>query len=132
MHGKTKILHLHHEFIQSIQPRDLKSCIYCLPQVTNYFFTINHPSYAKWLVRYCDKHFFLFLMIIKKGCFGIKRIKKDFLRLPIDLTLEQIVNAEVKRLEFHILTIQCLQNRIELRVVFSESRFFQEFLLSLI
>ena len=31
----------------------------------------------------------------KKGCFGIKRTKKDFSRLPIDLTLEQIVNADV-------------------------------------
>ena len=56
--------------------------------------------------------FFFFFMITKKGCFGIKRIKKDFLTLQIDLTLEEIVNAEVKRLEFHILTIQCLQNRI--------------------
>ena len=30
----------------------------------------------------------------KKGCFGIKRTKMDFSRLPIDLTLEQTVNAD--------------------------------------
>ena len=29
----------------------------------------------------------------KKGCFGIKRTKKDFSRLPIDL--KQTVNADV-------------------------------------
>ena len=30
----------------------------------------------------------------KKSCFSIKRTKKDFSRLPIDLTLEQTVNAD--------------------------------------
>ena len=30
----------------------------------------------------------------KKGCFGIKRTKEDLSRLPIDLTLEQTVNAD--------------------------------------
>ena len=29
----------------------------------------------------------------KKDCFGIKRTKKDISRLPVDLTLEQTVNA---------------------------------------
>ena len=31
----------------------------------------------------------------KKDCFGIKRTKRDFSRLPIDLILEQTVNADV-------------------------------------
>ena len=30
----------------------------------------------------------------KKGCFGIKRTKKDFSRCPIDITFEQTVNAD--------------------------------------
>ena len=30
----------------------------------------------------------------KKDCFGIKRTKKDISRLPVDLTLEQTVNAD--------------------------------------
>ena len=90
MHGKTEILHLHQEFIQSIQLGDLESCI-CLPQITNHFFTFNHPNYAKWLVQYYDKHYFSFFH--DKGCFGVKRTKKDFSRFPTDLPLEQTVNA---------------------------------------
>ena len=30
----------------------------------------------------------------KKGCFGMERTKKNFSRIPIDLTLEQTVNAK--------------------------------------
>ena len=64
----------------------------------------------------------------KKDCFGIKRTKKDFSRLRIDLTLEQTVkaDAEAKRLEFHILQIQYLQDSDGLIVILSEWRFFQK------
>ncbi|GFV92984.1 uncharacterized protein TNCV_3426961 [Trichonephila clavipes] len=31
------------------------------------------------------------------GCFGIKRTDKPFSRIPIDLTLEQTINAEAAR-----------------------------------
>ena len=108
MHGKTaqfwfeyiEMLHLYHEFIRSIRLGDLELYIYGLPRITNYFFTFNHPNYARWLVRYHDNLLKLsethkdVYDEFKKGCFGIKRTKKDFSRLPIDLTLEQTVNAD--------------------------------------
>ena len=75
MHGKTEILHLHQEFIQTIQLGDLESCI-CLPQITNYFFTFNHPNYAKWLVQYYDNIIFLFFMI--KAALALKEPKRIF------------------------------------------------------
>ena len=108
MHGKTaqfwfeyiEMLHLYHEFVRSIRLGDLELYIYGLPRITNYFFTFNNPNDARWVVRYHDN----LLKVIethkavydkfKKGCFGIKRTKKDFSRLPIDLTLEQTVNAD--------------------------------------
>ena len=94
------MLHLYHEFIRSIRLGDLELYMYSLPQITNYFFTFNHPNYARWLVRYHDNLLKLsethkdVYDEFKKGCFGIKRTKKDFSRLPIDLTLEQTVNAD--------------------------------------
>ena len=48
------MIHLYHEFIRSIRLGDLELYIYCLPRITNYFFTFNHPNYARWLVRYHD------------------------------------------------------------------------------
>ena len=94
------MLHLYHEFIGRIRLEDFELYIYCLPRITNYFFTFYHPDYTRWVVRYhgnllklsethkdvCNE--------FKKGCFGIKRTKKDFSRRPIDLTLEQTVNAD--------------------------------------
>ena len=120
------MLHLYHEFIRSIPLRDLELYIYCLPRITN--FTFNHPNYARWLVRYHDNLLKLsethkdVYDEFKKGCFGIKRTKKDFSRLPIDLTLEQTVtaDAEAKRLEFQILQIQYLQDSDGLIVILSE------------
>ena len=108
MHGKAahfwfeyiEMLHLYHEFIRSIRLGDLELYIYCLPRINYYFFTFNHPNYARLLVRYHDNLLKLsethkdVYDEFKKGCFGIKRTKKDFSRLPIDLTLEQTVNAD--------------------------------------
>ena len=99
-----------HEFIRSIRLGDLELYIYCLPRITNYFFTFNHPNYGRWLVRY---HNLLKLSetqknvydLFKKGCFGIKRTKMDFSRLPIDLTLEQTINADVASQKTGILYI---------------------------
>ena len=142
MHRKTaqflfeyiEMLHLYHEFIRSIRLGDLELYIYGLPRITNYFFTFNHPNYARWLVRYHDNLLKLsethkdVYDEFKKDCFGIKRTKKDFSRLRIDLTLEQTVkaDAEAKRLEFHILQIRYLQDSDGLIVILSEWRFFQK------
>ena len=93
------MLHLYHVFIRSIRLEDFELYI-CLPRVTNYFFSFNHPNYARWLVRYHDNLSKLsephkdVYDEFKKDCFGIKRTKKDFLRLTIDLTFEQTVNAD--------------------------------------
>ena len=102
VHGKTmqfwfgyiEMLHLYHKFIRSIRLGDLKLYIYCLPGITYYFLTFNHPNYARWLVLYRDNLLKLsesqkdVYDEFKKGCFGIKRTKKNFPRLAIDLTLE--------------------------------------------
>ena len=40
--GYIEMLHLFHEFIRSIRLGDLELYIYCLPRITNYFFTFNH------------------------------------------------------------------------------------------
>ena len=71
-----------------------------LPRITNYFFTFNHPNYARWLLRYHDNLLKLSELHkdvyyeLKKGCFSTKRTKNNFSRLPFDLTLEQTVNRD--------------------------------------
>lgn len=71
-----------------------------LPKVTNIFFVFNQQNYARWLVLYrnnlCrveETHPGLNVQL-ERGSFGIRRTDKPFSRIPIDLTLEQTINAD--------------------------------------
>ena len=94
-------MHVYHDFTRSIRMGDLEVFISCLPKLINIFFALNHPNYARWLVKYYD--FVLQLNEthpevyneFKQGSFAIRRSEKPFSSTAIDLTLEQIINAEV-------------------------------------
>ncbi|KAL4702648.1 hypothetical protein ACJJTC_016455 [Scirpophaga incertulas] len=64
---------------------------------------INQPNYARWLVRYHENLIKLeethpqLYENMERGHFGIQRTDKSFSRQPIDLTLEQTINADVGR-----------------------------------
>ena len=61
-HGKTvkfwlgyaEMVHDYHTFARSIRLGDLELFIAMLPKITNYFFALNHPNYARWTVRCHD------------------------------------------------------------------------------
>ncbi|EFN62558.1 hypothetical protein EAG_04877, partial [Camponotus floridanus] len=82
---------------RSIRMGDFETFIYVIPKMTNLFFSVNQPNYARWCVKYLDN-----LKNVNKthpgleddfvnGCFGVKRTDKPFSRIPIDLTLEQTI-----------------------------------------
>lgn len=84
----------------SIRTADFDLFKYMLPKITNLFFVFNQPNYARWLVRY---HYNLCNVVnthpglklsFEQGSFGVKRTDKAFSRQPIDLTLEQTINAD--------------------------------------
>lgn len=85
---------------RSISMGDFEVYKYIIPKITNLFFMVNQENYARWCVKYSDN-----LNNIdethpglrddfKKGFFGIKRTEKPFSRIPIDLTLEQTIDAD--------------------------------------
>lgn len=78
----------------SIRTSDFQLFSYILPKITNLFFIMNQPNYARWLVRY---HFNLvnvekthpgLILQLEKGSFGVKRTNKDFSKQPTELVLE--------------------------------------------
>ena len=92
---------LYHLFTRSVRAGDLDLFIYCLQKLTNYFFILNRFNYTRWLVRYHDHllkvsntHPAIF-QDFKNGSFAMKQTNKPFSRSPIDLTLEQTINADV-------------------------------------
>ena len=107
-HGKTaqfwfnyiQMIHLYHEYSRSIRVGDLDAYIACLPKITNYFFRLNHPNYARWLVKYHanlirlpETHPEVYAEF-KRGLFSIWRTTKLFSGSPIDLTLEQTIDVD--------------------------------------
>ena len=107
-HGKTAqywiqhvdMMKLYHQFIRSIRTGDFYLYVSCMPKLSELFFTFNHQNYARWLTIYHDNLMKLdethpaVFEEFQKGGFGLKRTSKPFSRIPIDLTLEQTINAD--------------------------------------
>ena len=88
----VEMIRLYHTFCRRLREGKFDLYVYCLPKLASYFFSLNHPNYARWLVRYYDN-----LLEIKDThpeVFSIRRTEKPFSGLPVDLTLEQTINAD--------------------------------------
>lgn len=86
-------------FERAIRTSDLDLYIYAGYQMCPLYFIANHQNYARWFTRNLDD-----LMNIdethpglrdefENGALSIRRTSKSFCRSPIDLTLEQTINA---------------------------------------
>lgn len=110
-YGKTQqfyviYINLINHYLQlsrSIRVGDFELFKLVLPKMTNLFFICNQQNYARWTVKYTDNlmkvaetHPDLFEGF-QRGYFGIKRTTKQFSRQPIDLVLEQTINADAAR-----------------------------------
>ena len=109
--GYINFMYLYHNFTQSIRMDDLEIFISWLPKLTNIFFALNHPNYARWLVKYYDSVLKLnetdpeVYNELKQGWFPIRCSKKPFSSTAIDLTLEQTINAEAASQRHGVLSI---------------------------
>lgn len=107
-HGKTPQYYMMYvKFIDyylmlnfSIRTGDFDMFLYILPELAKFFFIFNQQNYARYLIKYHDN----LLKVndthpglredFEKGSFGVKRTDKPFSRQPVDLTLEQTINAD--------------------------------------
>ena len=108
LHGKTaqywlmyvNMMHLYHEFVRSIRVGDIHLYMSCLPKMSAFFFVFNHLNYCRYLLQHYSNLKNLrnthpeVWNEYKNGGFSIRRTSKPFSGLPIDLTLEQTINAE--------------------------------------
>lgn len=107
-HGKTAQFFLQYvmfidiflRFSRSIRTNDYYLYIDSIFNMANLFFVMNQPNYARWSVMYLNnlvdlkrRNSPLFLEF-ELGAFGVKRTKKNLARAPVDLTLEQTINAD--------------------------------------
>ena len=97
----VEMVQLYHQFIRSIRMGDLDLYIHSLYNISSLFFTFNHHNYARWLLVYRNNLLNLqntYPQVYKdfrSDCFVPKRTSKQFSCVPVDLTLEQTINADV-------------------------------------
>lgn len=86
-------------FERAIRTSDLELYIYALYRMTPLFFTFNHQNYSRWTARYLDELINIderypgLRNELESGALSIRRTNANFCRTPVDLTLEQTVNA---------------------------------------
>lgn len=87
-------------FTTSIRTGDFEMYLYVLQRISNIFFMVNQPNYARYTVKYVDNLLKVDITHpglkkrFEEGSFGVKRTPKNFSRQPVDLTLEQTINAD--------------------------------------
>ena len=112
---------------------DLEVFISCLPKLKNIFYALNHPSYARWLVKYYDSILKLnathpeVYNEFHQGWFAVRRTEKPFSSTAIGLTLEQTINAEAASQHLGVLSIT---NSISARQCWAESHYLRTSIVS--
>lgn len=92
-------IELYQMFERAIRSSDVEMYIYSAYRMCALFFTFNHHNYSRWLTRnlndllHIDQTHPALLSEFEKGALSIRRTSKHFCRSPIDLTLEQTINA---------------------------------------
>lgn len=90
------LIELYHLFERAIQTSDLDLYIYAAYKMCPIFFIFNHQNYARYLTRNLDDSMNCNTELreeFSNGALSVRRTNKNFCRSPIDLTLEQTVNA---------------------------------------
>ena len=91
---------IYHNLERSIRENNLDEFIANLTPTIALFFSTNRTFYSRWLTMYQldllnaeDTHPGI-RQLLDSGGFSVRRSDNDFARLPVDLTLEQIVNRD--------------------------------------
>ena len=93
-------IHHYHSLERAIRTNNIDLYIYSMTRIINLFFATNHVNYSRWLSKFQldlltndDTHPGL-RDILEDGVFSVRRTPHQFSRCPVDLTLEQTVNAD--------------------------------------
>ena len=84
----------------AIRTNDIDLFLHALTAIINLFFATNHINYSRWLSQFqldllnIDSTHSGLRDILSQGTFTVCRTSKSFNRSPVDLALEQTVNAD--------------------------------------
>lgn len=93
-------IELYQLFERAIRTSDLDLYIFAASKMCSLFFALNHQNYARWLSKNLDDLINIenthpgLSAEFENGALSIRRTTKNFCRSPVDLTLEQTINAD--------------------------------------
>ena len=96
----VRYIKIFHRLERAIRTNDVGLFTSTLTPVIDLFFATSHINYARWLTKYqldlmnVDTSYPGLRAILNSGCFSVRRTDHDFSRIPVDLTLEQTINAD--------------------------------------
>lgn len=105
------LIHAYHNLERAIRTNNVADFSHALTPLIEIFFTTNHINYARWLTKYqldllnIDQTHPGLRSILEKGAFTVKCTKKAFSHSPVDLTLEQTINADAASQQTGITTL---------------------------
>lgn len=131
-HGRTaqfalmyvSLVELYQLLERGIRTSEVGLFNYATHEICALFFAFNHQNYARWLTRNHDDFANIeqthpgLLDDFKSGALSIRRTSKNFCRTPIDLTLEQTINADAAN---KLSGITAFTNNFEARQRWSET-----------
>ena len=86
---------VYRSLVKAIRTNDVAGYMETLPHITDIFFSLNRPNYARWSVLFMAQMKAApkeFMEQLWQGAFSIRRTSKNFARSGIDITLEKTVN----------------------------------------
>lgn len=95
----VQFVELYQIFEYAIRTSDLNLYMYSAYKICSLFFAFNHQNYARWLTKNIDDLINIdethpgLASEFKSGALSIRRTAKNFCRSPVDLTVEQTINA---------------------------------------
>ncbi|ESO90053.1 hypothetical protein LOTGIDRAFT_164356 [Lottia gigantea] len=84
---------------RAIRTNDVELYSFALTPIIDLFFATNHVNYARWLTKFqldllnIDNTHPGLSDLLNSGLFTVRRTDHSFSRIPVDLTLEQSINA---------------------------------------
>ena len=96
----VQYIHYYHRLARAVRTNDINLYTSALTPFIGLFFMTGHINYARWLSKFqldllnIDNTHPGLRKLLEAGAFSIRRTEHSFNRIPIDLTVEQTVNAD--------------------------------------
>ena len=115
----VEYVHAYHTLERAVRTNNIDLYTRALTPVIGLFFMVGHINYARWMSKFqldllnIDQSHPGIRHLLEDGAFSVRSTDKSFSRIPVDLTLEQTINADAAS---RLTGISAMTNNYEARL----------------